>query len=149
VRSSQAGGQNSRPVMSTFRLGVRLGFPLPVNPDGTVTGLTVTGNTGSYQVDPVGGRIFFTTSDEDRRVRVIYGAYNQVTTVSLIGETIEDFVPVSNPLNENGMFTFMDPMDSIGLRRGMVWMLWSSTRNGAPSIYMQGYAKRLGPFLPR
>jgi hypothetical protein len=33
-------------------------------------------------------------------------------------------------------------------RRSLIWMLWSSTRNGSPDIYMQTISPKLRPIIP-
>ena len=155
VRSATAGGQTSRPTMSTYRLGIRLGRVVLTNPNGSLAEtVTVTGNTGSYQIDPAAGRIYFTRFDEDRSIRIQLGGAGSIPPVDVtrpvtfVGETPESFVTMENPVNESNLYMFLDPVGSINNRRGMIWMLWSSTRFGAPSIFMQTVARKIIPVLP-
>jgi hypothetical protein len=151
VRSAAAGGQTSRPVYTTFRQGIRLRRALQV---GEV--IVVSGNTGRFQVDAAAGRIYFTEVDENRYITVqIQNASGGIIipprtyAVSLIGESVEQFVPIEGALNESNLFTFMDPFGDANLRRNMFWMLWSSTRNGSPNLYFQTMAPKIGPSLLR
>ncbi len=155
VRSATTGGQTARPVMGTYRLGVRLGRSILTNPDGSFAEtVTVTGNTGSYQIDPAAGRIYFTRFDEDRSIRIQLGGAGSIPAVDVtrpvtfIGETAENFITMENPTNESNLYMFLDPVGNVGNRRGMIWMLWSSTRGGAPSIFMQTVARKIIPVLP-
>lgn len=149
TRSTTAGGQTMRPVMATYRLGVRLGRPIAVNPDGTLAEvLTVSGNTGSYQIDPAGGRIYFTNFDEDRVVTINHGGNVINRPVTFIGETRESFISIENALNEANINISLDPMSTSLVRRNLIWMFWSSTRNGSSSLYMQTVAPKLTPVLP-
>ena len=155
VRSATAGGQTSRPTMATYRLGIRVGRVILTNPDGTLAeSVTISGNTGSYQIDPAAGRIYFTRFDEDRSIRIQLGGAGSVPPVDVtrpvtfIGETNESFITMENPVNESNLYMFLDPVGTISNRRGMIWMLWSSTRNGAPSIFMETVARKIIPVLP-
>lgn len=155
VRSATSGGQTSRPVMSTFRLGIRVGRSILTNPDGTLAeGITISGNTGSYQIDPAAGRIYFTRFDEDRSIRIqlngggIVPPVDVTRPVTFVGETAESFITMENPVNESNLYMFLDPVGSLSNRRGMIWMMWSSTRNGAPSVFMETVARKIIPVLP-
>jgi hypothetical protein len=149
IRSAATGGQVGRPVMSTFRYGVRLGRALRVNPDGSLAEpLTITGNTGAYQLDPAAGRVYFTMDDEDQVVRINLNGNVFERRVSLVGESAEDFVPMDRPMNESNFNLFLDSQSFPATRRGLVWGIWSSTREGAPSLFMQGMARKITPFLP-
>lgn len=149
VRSAAAGGQTSRPTMSTYRLGVRLGRTILTNPDGSLAEpLVVGGNAGSYQIDPAAGRIYFTRIDEDKIVTITLNGTPIQLPVTFIGETKEDFVSIENATNESNLYMFLDPVGTATNRRGMIWMLWSSTRSGAPSVFMQTVARKISPILP-
>lgn len=155
VRSATSGGQTSRPAMSTFRLGIRLGRSIQVNTDGTLAENIVIspGNTGSYQIDPAAGRIYFTRFDEDRVLTISVSggtapAINVTAPVTFIGETAENFITMENAMNESNLYMFLDPVGTNTNRRGMIWMLWSSTRGGAPSVFMQTIARKIIPVLP-
>lgn len=147
VRGTAAGGQVSRPIMASFRYGVRVGRAILANANGTLAeAVTVTGNNFSYQVDPVGGRIFFDKRDENRIVRIRVGSTIDITRpVSIVGESSEEFVPIESALNEANFSLFMDPVGDLGERRELIWMLWSSSRNGAPNLFMQTMARKLTP----
>ena len=141
--------------MATYRLGIRVGRVILTNPDGTLAeSVTISGNTGSYQIDPAAGRIYFTRFDEDRSIRIQLGGAGSVPPVDVtrpvtfIGETNESFITMENPVNESNLYMFLDPVGTISNRRGMIWMLWSSTRNGAPSIFMETVARKIIPVLP-
>ena len=155
VRSATAGGQTSRPTMATYRLGIRVGRSILTNPDGSLAEtLTITGNSGSYQIDPAAGRIYFTRLDEEKPIRIQLNGAGLTTPVDItapvafVGETAESFITMENPVNESNLYMFLDPVGTIANRRGMIWMLWSSTRNGAPSIFMETVARKIIPVLP-
>jgi hypothetical protein len=160
VRGAASGGQTSRPVMSTFRLGARVGRAIVANANGTLAEtVTVTGNTGSYQIDPASGRIYFTRFDEDRIVRIQLSGtptsapVDITVPVTLVGETNEEFIPMESAVNEANINLFMDNVSldnaqNVSNRRGMIWMLWSSTRGGSPSLFMQAVARKIVPVLP-
>ena len=154
-KSATSGGQTARPAMSTFRLGIRLGRTILANPDGSLAEtVTVSGNTGSYQIDPAAGRIYFTRFDEDRTIRIQLSGGGSVPPVDVtrpvtfVGETQENFVTMDTAVNESNLYTFLDPIGSIANRRGLIWMFWSSTRNGSPNIFMQTVARKIVPVLP-
>jgi len=149
IRSAAAGGQTGRPVMSTFRFGIRLGRALKVNPDGSLgETLIISGNVGAYQIDPVAGRIYFTADDEDRIIRLGFNGQRTQKMVTIIGESPEDFVPMDTAVNESNFNLFLDVAGFPATRRGMVWGLWSSTRDGSPNLFMQSMARKITPFLP-
>jgi hypothetical protein len=153
VRGAVSGGQTSRPVMTSFRYGVRIGRAVLVNSNGTLgEPMTVSGNTGSYQLDAAAGRIYFTHFDDNRLVRIQIGsgatAIDVTRPVSLIGETVEEFVPMESALNEANMSLFLDPMGDALNRREIIWMIWSSMRKGAPSLFFQTMARKTTPHLP-
>ena len=153
VRGAVSGGQTSRPVMTSFRYGVRVGRAVLVNSNGTLgEAVTVSGNVGSYQLDAAAGRIYFTHFDDNRVVRIQIGsgasAIDITRPVSLIGETVEEFVPMESALNEANMSLFLDPMADTFNRREIIWMIWSSMRKGAPSLFFQTMARKTTPHLP-
>ena len=153
VRGAVSGGQTSRPVMTSLRYGVRIGRAVLVNSNGTLgEPMTVSGNTGSYQLDAAAGRIYFTHFDDNRLVRIQIGsgatAIDVTRPVSLIGETVEEFVPMESALNEANMSLFLDPMGDALNRREIIWMIWSSMRKGAPSLFFQTMARKTTPHLP-
>jgi hypothetical protein len=135
--------------MSTFRFGIRLGRALKVNPDGSLgETLVISGNVGAYQIDPVAGRIYFTADDEDRIIRLGFNGQRTQKMVTIIGESPEDFVPMDTAVNESNFNLFLDVAGFPATRRGMVWGLWSSTREGSPNLFMQSMARKITPFLP-
>ncbi len=163
VRSGLGGGTTTRPFFMTLRYGVRLGFPLATNSDGalldSVTVTTQTGNpiNGAYQVDPAAGRIYFTLNDENTPVRISVNRVSVGTNVvinarpTLVGERSEEPVVLERAINESDVSMFFDPtvLDlAYSGRRSLIWMLWSSTRNGAPDIYMQTISPKLRPIIP-
>ncbi|HLO97962.1 MAG TPA: hypothetical protein VK171_05145, partial [Fimbriimonas sp.] len=149
TRAATAGGQTMRPIMATYRLGVRLGRVIAVNPDGSLAEtLTVSGNVGDYQIDPAAGRIYFTRADEDRVVTINHNGNVISRPVTFVGESRETFVPIENALNEANINVSIDPLSSSSVRRNLIWLFWSSTRNGSSSIYMQTVAPKLNPTLP-
>ena len=153
VRGAASGGQTSRPVMTSFRYGVRVGRTILVNSNGTLgEPVTVSGNVGSYQIDAAAGRIYFTHLDDNRIVRIQIGsgvnAIDISRPVSMVGETAEEFVPMESALNEANMALFLDPRGDVNNRRELVWMIWSSMRKGAPSLFFQTMARKITPHLP-
>jgi hypothetical protein len=139
--------------MASFRYGIRLGRAVLVNSNGTLgETVTVSGNTGAYQLDAAAGRIYFTHLDDNRIVRVQIGsgptAIDITRPVSLVGETVEEFVPMESALNEANMALFLDPVGDTTNRRELVWMVWSSMRRGAPSLFFQTMARKITPHLP-
>lgn len=154
-KSATSGGQTSRPAMSTFRIGIRVGRAIMVNADGSLAeGLTINGHSGSYQIDPAAGRIYFTRYDEDKVINIQLTGGGSIPPVAvrgvatLVGETQENFVSMDTAVNESNLSLFMDPIGLNSNRRGLIWMLWSSTRNGAPNVFMQSIARKIIPVLP-
>ena len=158
-RSSAAAGTAARPFYRTMRLGVQLPTSIATQPDGTVTNLTVTGNVGPYQVDPVGGRVYFTDPDENQAVTVTYTGIDEnanvlapasiQSLVTLVAERNETPLVIEQAIHEDGLTALLDPFDpggQIGARRpGLIWLFWTSTRAGAPDIYFETMAPRLTP----
>lgn len=154
-------GEGPRPVVKTMRLGIQLPTSVQTDDNGVVSGLSVSGNVGPYQVDPANGRVYFTLADRYTAVSVSYlgvsaadGATLPIRTVSgtvlPIVELGETLVPIEQAVNETGTIAFMDPFEpqttDLRLRRPpLVWFLWSSTRAGVPDIYIQSIAPRLTP----
>jgi hypothetical protein len=128
--------------------------------------VVVTNNIGPYEVDPAAGRIYFTALDEDNpAVSVTYtgvdiGTGNSLpsatigpVTVSYVLEKDETPVMIDQAVNEGSLSAFLDPFSyqSSGTasndRPPLVWMFYSSTRNGYPDVYFQTIAPRLSPLL--
>ena len=157
-RAAAGAGQAARPFMKTMRLGVELPYQIYTNATGSIVGLTVTGATDFFQVDPVKGRIYFSPADEDRVVSIQYYSIDKSTgaqigpfvennvRVSLVSEMDETPVPIEQAVNESNMIAFPDPFDNPAFPRpNLVWMFWSSTRGGSPDLYFQTVAPRFAP----
>jgi hypothetical protein len=157
-RAAAGAGQAARPFMKTMRLGIQLPYQIYTNASGNIVGLTVTGATDFFQVDPVKGRIYFSAQDEDRPVSITYYSIDKSTgaqvgpftetnvRVTLISEMDETPVPIEQAVNESNMIAFPDPFDNPAFPRpNLVWMFWSSTRGGSPDLYFQTVAPRFAP----
>lgn len=167
-RSASGAGETSRPYMASWRNGIQLVNPstgrpvsLHTQPNGTITGLNLTGATSFIQVDPANGRIYFTAADEGRTINLNSFTYVDEATgnpvafnvaqelvVRLIPEMSEAPISIEGAINESQIFGFIDPFDNpnpADRRPGMFWMFWTSTRGGAPDIYMQTLAPKLTP----
>jgi len=162
VYSRQGGeGQASRPVMKTMRFGIQLPTPILTNNAGAVASLTVSGNSGPYQVDPANGRVYFTAVDENANVQINYvgaepasgnalPAQNIAGVVGLIEETKESAIRIEQAVNEINATAFLDPFDpnttDVRFRRPtLIWLFWTSSRAGSNDIYMQTIAPRFAP----
>ena len=142
-----------------MRLGVQLPTAISTQASGIVTSLSVTGNVGPYQVDPVSGRVYFTDLDENQLVTVTYtgvdeanqqlGSQTVKSIVTLVPERNETPVVIEQAVNEAGLTALLDPFDpggQIGARRpGLIWLFWSSTRAGTPDVYFETIAPRWTP----
>ncbi len=164
-RASVGAGQSARPLMTTMRLGVQLPTPIATDAAGNIVGaFAVTGGPTLYQVDPVQGKVYFLTDDEDKSVTVQYtgvdAAGNSLGAIStaplnigLIVERAEAPLPIEGAVNESNVTTFIDPFDGIGgtpgpqQRPNLFWMLWSSTRLGGSDLYFQTLAPKLTPIV--
>ena len=164
ARAAAGSGQAARPMLKSMRFGVDLPLPIFTNPDGTTGPVTVaksdpldTGTLQYYQLDPAKKKIYFTPDDENRAVTITFEAADEGTgadlgprtinaRVEMITERSEELVPMDQATNETNLAMFLDPFDHADLRRpGLVWLLWSSTRTGAPDVYMQTIAPRFTP----
>ncbi len=157
-RTATQGGANTgvRPYLRTLRHGFRLPSLPALNSSGLLVRFSVSGMaSGSfYQVDPVRGNIYVTSENESRVLTVRYtiidsnGNQQRVQTtqrVGYVGEMDETPIPVSEPGTESPMTLMLDPFSGAfsapGLGRpGLWWMLWSSTRDGSPDVFMQTWA---------
>ena len=154
TRAAQPGGQTTRPFAASYRIGTRIGFTLLTNADGTLRDtVAVAGSVGPYQVDPAGGRIYFTRLDEGNVVNItINGTTYSNIPIGFVSERDEQAVPLGRAINEANLTAFLDPVfnapgESYD-RRNLVWMFWTSTRNGTPNVFMQTLAPKLIPFVP-
>lgn len=160
ARAAAGAGQAARPMLKSMRLGVDLPLPVFTNADGTTGAITVTSTSGAlqyYQVDPAKKKIYFTPDDEDKTVTIVYEAADPATGASLGSQTVtdtiemiverpEELIQLDQATDETNLFMFLDPFDYIDFRRpGLIWLLWSSTRSGAPDVYMQTIAPRFTP----
>lgn len=167
-RTAAGTGQTARPHMRTLRLGIQLFDPvsrrplaLHTQPNGNVTDLVITGQTGPIQVDPANGRIYVTAQDEGRTLRIVRFAgieegtgnaltfnVNEDVQAQLINERSEAPILIEQAVNETQLSAFIDPFDNpaaSGRRPGLIWMFWTSTRAGGPDVYMQTIAPKLTP----
>lgn len=174
-RAAGGAGQASRPYMTTRRMGVKLQYPIYVAPTGLPGYVQVlwyqNGNwvdpspVHYYQIDPVNGKIYFQGIDEGALVLVKYQAADATTgqplknganglitpgeiiPVAQITETAESPVLMNSPVNESGLDTFLDPFNyPQELRRPpLMWLFWTSTRNGTPDIYFETLSPMLIP----
>ena len=57
----------------------------------------------------------------------------------------EFVIPISEPYNESGVSLALDPSGGewkLGQRPSLLWLFWSSTRNGSPDIYFETLAPK-------
>ncbi len=154
TRSSQPGGQTTRPFAASYRIGTRIGFTLRTNADGTLLDtVAVAGSSGPYQLDPAGGRIYFTRVDEGKAVTItINGTTYPNIPIGFVSERGEEAVPLGRAINEANLTAFLDPVFAAPgeplERRNLFWMFWTSTRGGTPNVFMQTLAPKLIPFIP-
>ena len=156
-RSAVGSGQGARPLMTTWRLGVKVNYSIAV-----INGypqVSVAGAIGPYQVDPANARIYFTAVDEDNPLlTVTYTGVSDVNggtipnqvekvgPVSWIQERAEELLPIEQAANESGLTAFLDPFGYFNQRRPpLMWMFWTSTRGGVPDIYFQTVAPQFSP----
>ena len=145
--------------MTTLRFGLKLGSPIRTLPNGAVASLTVSGNTGPYQIDPANGAVYFTSVDEDRTITVnaqcidgngVPFAVSLTAPIGLVEERSEEPILIDQAVNESALTAFVDPFDAPATRRpGLLWMLWSSTRGGGPDLYLQSIAPRYTPLVAK
>jgi len=170
-RAAAGAGQAARPYMKSMRLGIQLPYQIYTDQNGNllrspgVPSITVAGNVGQFQVDPVKGRVYFTPVDENRPITITWNGVDQSTgaatgqggnpnvpfqltnvQVTLINELAETPVPIEQAVNESSLYSFPDPFDNANFARpNLVWMFWSSTRGGSPDLYFQTVAPRFAP----
>jgi hypothetical protein len=162
-------GQTARPYLTTMRFGVRLPYQIAIGAGGlpynsasgnTTNGFVVTGNVGPYQLDPANGRVYFTAADEDNAVTITYTGTNAAngapqtapttlsSPVSMVLEQGEAPILIDQAVNESNLSAFLDPFDYANSGRpSLFWLFYTSTRAGAPDIYMQTIAPRFAPFV--
>lgn len=159
TKAASGPGQTARPYIRTMRFGVQLPTPIHTNSEGFVTTLTVTGATGPYQIDPANGKVYFQAEDEDRDVTITYVGLNpsnggqiaphsDTYTVGLTDERAEAPVAIDGAINESQVSAFLDPFDNASVSRrrpGLVWLFWTSTRDGSADLFFQTIAPHLAP----
>lgn len=155
-------GLSAQPVMTTMRLGVRLTTPILTDGNGVVQNLSVSGNTGPYEVDPANGRVYFTRADEGHVVTIQYqgvdittgtglrGTLSVQAQVGMVLEKSEAQIPIEQAVNESNVAAFLDPFDvqssDMNRRRPpLVWLFWTSSRSGSPDLYFESVATRMAP----
>lgn len=157
--TASGNGQTARPQISTYRFGVQLGQAIGTNSDGTVKGITVSGNSSYYQVDPGNGRVYFTDADEDNAsVSVTYddvdgNQHTEIHPVSILSEAAEQPIAIEGAVNEAQLTAFLDPFgytpppytSSNPARPGLIWLFWTSTRGGAPDVFFESIAPKMTP----
>ncbi|MBZ0214843.1 MAG: hypothetical protein K8H99_13665, partial [Nitrospirae bacterium] len=116
------------------------------------------GNTGFFQVDPVRGRVYFTSQDEARTVTIAYTGVNAAGEAVNVGsaaypvvlrtERDEAPVPIDEAYNESQMHLALDAFDPAAIadrRPGVIWMFWRSNRFGVSDLFFQTIAPKLSP----
>jgi hypothetical protein len=123
-------------------------------------GVTVTGNSGPFEVDWVRGRVYFTEVDEGKSVNITYNWYdasNGATGQSSLNyqvawgdemsaaaangdETVpENPLPTDQAVSEGQVAAFKDPyLDKL-------WIFWTSTRANTTDLYYETIAPQLYP----
>ncbi|MBX3111872.1 MAG: PQQ-binding-like beta-propeller repeat protein [Fimbriimonadaceae bacterium] len=176
TKTSADGSQATRPFLTTLRYGINLPTPVAVGANGALVQFQVmfigaTPEAPFYQVDPVNGRVYFTSVMEDRPVRVVYTGVDgngnlvpnivvgtsatNIPRVGLITERAEEAVTIEQAANESDMSLALDPyniafnpLDPTRRRPPLVWMFWSSARAGVPDVYFQTIAPKWAPQPP-
>jgi len=160
TRTSADGSLAARPFIRSFRYGIQLPTGVQTRTDnGAITSITVTGG-GTFQVDPVAGKVYFPASAAGANVTVRYnavdetgrslGVFTVASEVGLIAESQEQFVPMDQVANESAPFVALDSQNTpfalaaTNRRPRMLWMFWQSTRGGVPDVYMQTIAPKWG-----
>ncbi len=171
-QAAPGGKQAARPFMSTQRIGLQLLYPIYVDQNGVpgyvfvqwfIPGTGWTSTSDPYEIDPANGRIYVEKYREDWQMKVVYQAADpkgnaltngttivppltQIGSSSFIAETDESPIPIENAINETGLNTFLDPFSYSNQRRPpLMWLFWTSTRNGIPDVYFQTLAPNLLP----
>lgn len=155
-RGATGAGQTRRPYMKSQRLRIQLPAPVALQ-NGNIINLQVTGMVGAtYQVDPGNGRVYFELADEGRLVTVNYsyrdgnGNVQQASVQDIVfwgTESTEAPVPIEQAIDEGTIFAFADPFgwSLSDPRPGLVWLLYTSTRNGTRDVYYLTLAPKFIP----
>ena len=158
-RGATGAGQNRRPYMKSQRLRVQLPTPVLLQ-NNQIVSLTVTPLDDPigqfYQVDPANGRVYFDIEAEGEPVRIDYtyqdaNGNQQVArveeTVSWGTELAEQPVPIEQAVDEGTIFAFPDPFvwSQNDPRPGLIWIMYTSTRNGTRDVFYHSMAPRWMP----
>lgn len=142
LKEDQESRLGAQALMRTFRMGVILSQRLLTDNAGNYS-VSVTGNSGPYQVDPVNNRIYFTAEDERDGVRIVYttatGSVTENLVVGVLGEASEFALPMTPGVVSMQVMLDAQNRDfnSIAFRRAsLLWLIWASTQQGVPDIYM-------------
>lgn len=117
----------------------------------------------AYEIDAAQGRLYFPANAEGRPIRVtFYGAdangnvlpaspFTSDLVISLITETGDTPIPVETSVNESNLISTLDPFQYSNInpfttpqyrRPPLMWLFWTSTRNGSPDLYFESLAPR-------
>ncbi|HEY3780746.1 MAG TPA: PQQ-binding-like beta-propeller repeat protein [Fimbriimonadaceae bacterium] len=159
--ASSGTGQAARPYLSTYRFGVQLPSPIGINPNTNqpvslhVSLQSGPGGTFDYEVDPAKGRIYFTSAEEGVAFNISYTDINGNViadaangyAANLVVETAETPIAVDGAVNEAQVTSFLDPLAPVTAlgRPGLIWLFWSSTRNGSPDVFFESIAPNFAP----
>lgn len=162
--TSASNSTSGRPYLRTLRYGAKLPALPALNTSGFLVNFRVNGLPAGtfYQVDPVRQAVYVSKEMIGRPFQVVYTARlaNGTTTnitqglvAGIIGESGEVAIPIDQPASESPVTMAVDPFHptftspSLG-RPGLLWMFWSSTRDGSPDLYFQTWAPRLNSTPP-
>ncbi|MDQ2986671.1 MAG: hypothetical protein M3R13_08100 [Armatimonadota bacterium] len=155
-RGATGAGQTRRPYMKSQRLRIQLPTPVALQ-NGAIVNLQVVGMTGAfYQVDPGNGRVYFELPDEglERTINYSYrdtaGNIQQTSVTERVDwgtEMAEKPVPIEQAIDEGTIFAFPDPFvwSQNDPRPGVVWLMYTSTRNGTRDVFYQSLAPKFSP----
>lgn len=152
LKDDQETRLGSQAIMRTFRFGFGLSQRLLTDNNGNYQISAISGNVGAFQVDPVNNRIYFTLNDERRAVTITYrtaaGNVTETLVVGVIGETSETLLPMTPGLTSmqvllDAQSTPFNSSVSAERRANLLWLIWSSTQQGVPDLYLGSVA----PFL--
>lgn len=162
--TSASNSTSGRPYLRTLRIGTRLPALPALNTSGFLVSFRVNGLTAGsfYQVDPVRQAIYLSKEMVGRPFQVVYTARlaNGTTTsvtqnlvAGIIGESGEVAIPIDQPASESPVSLAVDPFHPTFTnpslnRPGLLWMFWSSTRDGSPDLYFQTWSPRLNSTPP-
>lgn len=144
LKEDQESRLGPQAIMRTARFGIVLSQRLATDANGNYQITAISGNLGPFQVDPVNNRIYFQSEDEARSVQISYvstgGNTTDRQTVGVLTETAETTLPMTP-----GVTSLQVALDApstafnnnVSARRAnLLWLIWSSTQQGVPDIYM-------------